>query len=110
MYNSSKGIIKMEPETAAIQEEKKKRRPKSANPTIQKPVSLYAEQWEWLEKWHEGNTSDLLFVDLDGVLVPKWWIARQELVDQYTQRPPVHRRCVTLIMDNLRREILRRST
>lgn len=52
-----------------------------------------------------GNLENSLFVNLDGILVPKRWVPRQELVYQDSQRPPVHRSRVTLVMDYLRREI-----
>ena len=48
-----------------------------------------------------------LFVDLDGVLVPEGGVPREELVDEDSQRPPVHRGGVALVMDDFGREVLR---
>lgn len=41
--------------------------------------------------------------------MPERGIPGQELIDQNSQRPPVHRGGVTLVMDDLRREILGRA-
>lgn len=47
-----------------------------------------------------------LFVYLDWVLVPKWWVARQELVYQNAEGPPVDGRGVTLVMYDLGGQVL----
>lgn len=43
---------------------------------------------------------NLLFVYLNGILVPERRISGQELVYQYTQRPPIDRRSVTCVLDH----------
>jgi hypothetical protein len=50
---------------------------------------------------------DALFINLDGIGVPEWWEADQELMDQDAQSPPVDSSRVALALDDLRGQILR---
>lgn len=52
---------------------------------------------------------NILLVDFHGILMPKWRIAREELIDKDTERPPVHGGCVSLVMNHLWCQILGRA-
>jgi len=51
-----------------------------------------------------------LLVDLDRLISEEWRISRGHLIDQYSQRPPIHRLVVALAENDLGREIFRRAT
>ena len=59
--------------------------------------------------FRRGSGESVLSVDLDGILMPEWRIAGQELIDQNAQSPPVHCRRVALVMDHLGGEVLGRA-
>lgn len=58
--------------------------------------------WAWA--W-----DDLLSVNLERVLVPEWRVARQELVDEDAEGPPINGCRMTHILDHLGRDILGRT-
>ena len=66
----------------------------------------YLKREGWGKEGRGGRSNGSLFVDLNGVLVPEWRVACQELIDEDPQSPPVDGRGVTLVVDDLWREIL----
>ena len=60
-----------------------------------------------VEKERLGN---LLFVNLYRICVPERRVARQKLVDEYTQSPPVNSRRMAFRLDDFWSQVLRRAT
>lgn len=60
--------------------------------------------------WESKTACDNLLVNAHGILIPKGWLANEELVNQYPKRPPIHRKTMAAIVDDLRSKILGRST
>jgi hypothetical protein len=58
----------------------------------------------------ERGEQNSLFVNLYGILIPKWRITSQELIYQDSQCPPVNRRRVTFRLDDFWSQILWRAT
>jgi hypothetical protein len=64
----------------------------------------------WHVVWESKTACDNLLVNAHGILIPKGWLANEELVNQDPKRPPIHRKTMAAIVDDLRSKILGRST